>query len=83
MVLLGFGVYRMLTSNRVVFLEADFFSRVLRVLGGVVGTVTTELAHETNQLSLCILLWQADESGTARALFFVFSLGDKGEVPLS
>ena len=55
-VLLGFSVDRVLTSNWVVLLEADFFSRVLRVLGGVVSTVTSELTHQTNQLSLRILL---------------------------
>lgn len=42
----------MLASERIVFLEAKLFGRVLRVLDRVVGTVTRSLADETDELSL-------------------------------
>lgn len=50
------GVGCMLTSDRVILLQADFFGRILSVLRRVVGTVPTKLAHKPDQLSLCILL---------------------------
>jgi hypothetical protein len=55
-VLLGFSVCCVLARDWVILLEADFFSRVLRVLGGVVCTVTSEFTDQTNQLTLRVLL---------------------------
>lgn len=46
----------MLASDWIILFEADLFSRVLRVLGSVVCTVTRKFTDQTNQLALCILL---------------------------
>lgn len=55
-VFLGFAVPCVHAGDRVVFADADFLGRVLRILGGVVGAVTGKLAHEANQLALRIFL---------------------------
>ncbi len=50
----------MLTSDRIILHETDFFSRILSVLGGVIRTVTGEFTHESDEFALGILFSHKD-----------------------
>ena len=55
-VFLGFSVGSVLTRDWVVLFKTDFLSGILSILCGVVCTVTSKFAHQTNQLTLRVLL---------------------------
>lgn len=46
----------MLARNRIVFFEGKFVSGILRIFLCVIRTMSGELTHQTNQLSLRVLL---------------------------
>ncbi len=55
-VLLSLSVKSMLTSDRIILLEADLLGRVLNVLCCVISSVTAQGTHKTYQFTLRILL---------------------------